>query len=226
MCSKVTYIQKWTERTVPTSSELAKTESVAAADEGEAEDTGPRILSKKEKEKLKKEREKVCAPSFLCDSEAQISLQAKKKAQAVAKKESHIEDTAAEIAPAVEAADQAGADEEGDEEGTTGAASKKKKKKKAKKDDEPAPTPAAAKKKAASGISVLKAMMEEKKRLEEEARRREEEERKRIEEEERKAEEEAKKKEEEKQRRKEKEKVIGRLAFVEQRANVLWCYEG
>ncbi|KAF5364381.1 hypothetical protein D9756_000896 [Leucocoprinus leucothites] len=175
----------------------------------EAQDSGPKILSKKEKEKLKKEREK-----------------AKKKAQAAAKKVGVEAPTTPVEEPATPVAPQEPKDEgkdEGDEDGeeqTAGTASKdkKKKKKKAKKDEEstPAPAPSAGKKKA-GGISALRAMMEEKKRLEEEARRREEEERKRIEEEERKAEEEARKKEEEKQRRKEKEKAKRELARKEGR---------
>lgn len=137
--------------------------------------------------------------------------QAKKKAQAAAKKAT---DTGNEPAsPAVTTNEAAPSKPEGDDDaddpGDGKADSKKKKKKKAKKDDEPAPAPAptAAATKKKGGISALKAMMEEKKRLEEEAKRREEEERKRIEEEERLAEEAARKKEEERQRRKEKEKV-------------------
>ncbi|PFH50562.1 hypothetical protein AMATHDRAFT_40760 [Amanita thiersii Skay4041] len=172
------------------------------AEVGGDEDTGPKILSKKEKEKLKKEREK-----------------AKKKAQAAAKKAAEAEappTPASEPVAAVkgtpvqppEAESHQG--EEKDDEGeevTAGKSDKKKKKKKAKKDEEAAPAPAAPSGKKKTGISALKAMMEEKKRLEEEARKREEEERKRIEEEERRAEEEARRKEEEKQRKKEKEKA-------------------
>jgi hypothetical protein len=140
--------------------------------------------------------------------------QAKKKAQAAAKK--GVAPADAPTMPVDETVTSTPAPqnekEEPEEEGEEQAAGsvskdKKKKKKKAKKDDEsaPAPAPAAGKKKT-GGISALRAMMEEKRRLEEEARRREEEERKRVEEEERKAEEEARRKEEEKQRRKEKEK--------------------
>lgn len=36
------------------------------ANDEDAEDTGPKILSKKEKEKLKKEREKVCFELVSC----------------------------------------------------------------------------------------------------------------------------------------------------------------
>ncbi|KAF7967593.1 hypothetical protein HWV62_33719 [Athelia sp. TMB] len=159
----------------------------------EAEDGGPKVLSKKEKEKLKKDREK-----------------AKKKAQAAAKKAA---EGGGDATPPVAVAEEAKKDEEAEEaEGQEGAASKKKKKKKGKGGDEAAPAPAAAAPAAAGGkkkggLGALKAMMEEKKRLEEEARAREEAERKRIEEEERHAEEEARKKEEERQRRKDKEKA-------------------
>ncbi|GLB33308.1 putative translation-initiation factor 2 [Lyophyllum shimeji] len=175
----------------------------------EAEDTGPKILSKKEKERLKKEREK-----------------AKKKAQAAAKKAEVVEEPASPVVapetPAPPSAAKDEAEEEGDEAaGDKADAKKKKKKKGAKKDEEPAaapapaPAPAAAKKK--GGISALKALMEEKKRLEEEARRREEEERRRIEEEERRLEEEERRKEEERQRKKEKEKAKRELAKKEGR---------
>ncbi|KAI0938949.1 hypothetical protein AcV5_000495 [Taiwanofungus camphoratus] len=174
-------------------------------DEDAADDTGPKVLSKKEKEKLKKEREK-----------------AKKKAQTAAKKAAQEEAGHEQASPAPPPpAPTQKEEEEGEEEEAGGAKadSKKKKKKKAKKDEEPAPAPApaAGKKKGASGISALKAMMEEKKRLEEEARRKEEEERKRIEEEERRAEEEARRNEEEKRRRKEKEKAKRELAKKEGR---------
>ncbi|KAI0070310.1 hypothetical protein K474DRAFT_1713450 [Panus rudis PR-1116 ss-1] len=186
--------------------EPAKPEADAAPaqeekDDEAGDDSGPKILSKKEKEKLKKEREK-----------------AKKKAQAAAKKQQTASTEPAEPesasgpAPTSEPAQEA---KDSDDEGGEGAGGtskdKKKKKKKAKKDEEPAPAaaPAAAgrKKKKAGGISALKELMEAKKKLEEEARLREEEERRRIEEEERKAAEEARKKEEEKMRRKEKEKA-------------------
>ncbi|EKM59530.1 uncharacterized protein PHACADRAFT_250096 [Phanerochaete carnosa HHB-10118-sp] len=189
--------------------EEADSQGAEQVEEAEEEDTGPKLLSKKEKERLKKEREK-----------------AKKKAQVAAKKAAQEEPL--EPAAASEAAPEAAAsepaekpdeeEEEGEGEGATsgGAASKKKKKKKPKKDEEPA-APAPAKKKGAAGISALKALMEEKKRLEEEVRRKEEEERQRIEEEERKAEEEARKKEEEKQRRKEKEKAKREVAKKEGR---------
>ncbi|KAI0773627.1 hypothetical protein C8Q74DRAFT_1265687 [Fomes fomentarius] len=180
-------------------------------DDDGGEDTGPKVLSKKEKEKLKKEREK-----------------AKKKAQAAAKKaaQGSAEAAAEEAtpskppppAPAAPIAARADEDEEGEGAagGEGGDAKKKKKKKKGKKEEETTPAPAAVKKKA-GGISALKALMEEKKRLEEEARRQEEEERKRIEEEERRAEEEARRKEEEKQRKKEKEKAKRELAKKEGR---------
>ncbi|KAI0662858.1 hypothetical protein C8Q70DRAFT_1042556 [Cubamyces menziesii] len=177
------------------------------ADDGAegGEDGGPRILSKKEKEKLKKEREK-----------ASIAHNAKKKAQAAAKKAttgeeaapSPVEPTPGSTEPPAPADGEGEDDGEGEGEGGAGDSKKKKKKKKAKKDDEPAAAPApAGKKKAAAGISALKALMEEKKRLEEEARRREEEERRRIEEEERRLAEEERRREEEKQRKKEKEKA-------------------
>ncbi|KAH9950143.1 hypothetical protein B0H21DRAFT_889299 [Amylocystis lapponica] len=180
------------------------------AEEDAGDNTGPKVLSKKEKEKLKKEREKA-------------RCEAKKKAQAAAKK-----------APAGEAADEpaptltstpapvmAEKEDEDEEEAEAGGAktdSKKKKKKKAKKEEDSTPAPAAAgKKKGPAGLGALKALMEEKKRLEEETKRKEEEERKRIEEEEQRAEEEARKKEEEKQRRKEKEKAKRELAKKEGR---------
>ncbi|KAJ7499438.1 hypothetical protein FB451DRAFT_1205448 [Mycena latifolia] len=176
-------------------------------DDDAAEDTGPKVLSKKEKEKLKKEREK-----------------AKKKAQAAAKKAAAGDAAPAEEAPTPTPAAPAAEppkNEENDDEGEEGAGgkadAKKKKKKKAKKDDEPAPPPPPAATKKKGGISALKAMMEEKKRLEQEALRLAEEERKRVEEEERLAAEEERKKEEEKQRRKEKEKAKREVAKKEGR---------
>lgn len=188
---------------------------LAPQDQPAAEEDGVKVLSKKEKEKLKKEREKVCLNAHIVVFIN--TVQAKKKAQAAAKKAEAVEDEQPDAPPAPTPAPQAGpAAEDNDEEGDEPAGkadSKKKKKKKAKKDEESAPTPPApAKGKKAAGISALKAMMDEKKRLEEEARKREEEERKRIEEEERRAAEEERRKEEEKQRRKEKEKVC--LAFI------------
>lgn len=48
-----------TEPSVPAAPALEKADSVAAADEDDGEDAGPKVLSKKEKEKLKKEREKA-----------------------------------------------------------------------------------------------------------------------------------------------------------------------
>ncbi|KAK2462273.1 hypothetical protein APHAL10511_005579 [Amanita phalloides] len=183
------------------------------AEEGD-EDTGSRILSKKEKERLKKEKDK-----------------AKKKAQVAAKKaaETDTVSPAASVAVAVEDTSQPVTQEAAEDKDVEGddvdaalgkSDAKKKKKKKAKKEDDLAPVaapPAAASGKKKSGISALRALMEEKKRLEEEARRREEEERKRIEEEERRAEEEEKRKEEERQRRKDKEKAKRELAKKEGR---------
>ncbi|KAF8131166.1 hypothetical protein EV363DRAFT_1584023 [Boletus edulis] len=194
--------------TIPSAPQVPSAEP--QEDEDEDGDTGPKILTKKEKEKLKKEREK-----------------AKKKAQAEAKKsapEGAPVDTTV-IAASVPAPSDSKVEEgEGDGQDGGGAAAKKKKKKKGKKDEDasvptpaaaPAPAPTANKKK--GGISALKAMMEEKKRLEEEAKRREEEERRRIEEEERQAAEEEKRNEEERQRKKEKEKMKRELAKKEGR---------
>ncbi|KAL9712432.1 eukaryotic translation initiation factor 5B [Leucoagaricus gongylophorus] len=164
----------------------------------QAQDSGPKILSKKEKEKLKKEREK-----------------AKKKAQAAVKKTEAMTDASTILTESTlpvpvgpqKLKDEAEVEDDGEQLVGTTSKDKKKKKKKTKKDEESAPMQALPTGKKRSAIDALRARIEENKRLEEEARRREEEERKRIEEEERKAEEEARKKEEEKQRRKEKEKV-------------------
>ncbi|KAF8966419.1 hypothetical protein BDZ97DRAFT_1903742 [Flammula alnicola] len=173
----------------------APTATPGVKDEGddeEVEEPGTKVLSKKEKEKLKKEREKVRSIRF------------------------DLKEPVATPQPAANAEDN---EEDGDDAVGGKADSKKKKKKKAaKKDDEPTPTPApAAASKKKGGIGALKALMEEKKRLEEEAKRREEEERKRIEEEERREQEEAQKREEEKQRRKEKEKAKREVAKKEGR---------
>ncbi|KAG5221485.1 eukaryotic translation initiation factor [Salix suchowensis] len=167
-------------------------EDVSAAPDDE--ELGIKVLSKKEKEKLKKEREKVIHVAYLPSlTDLYSHGQAKKKAQATAKKTA----------------------EGGDAPPAPEPPAPKKKKKAKKEEDAPAAAAAAGKKK--GGISALKALMEEKKRLEEEAKRREEEERLRIEEEERQAAEEERKKEEEKQRRKEKEKAKREVARKEGR---------
>lgn len=145
-----------------------------------------------------------------------LHVQAKKKAQAAAKKATGAssgpaDDVAVpaeeEVREIKEEAKEAAEGE--DEEGAAGTTSKdkKKKKKKAKKEEESTPAPALPATKKKAGVSALRALVEERKRAEEEAKRQEEEERRRIEEEERRAEEEERRKEEEKQRKKEKEKV-------------------
>ncbi|BGP15370.1 eukaryotic translation initiation factor 5B [Rhodosporidiobolus nylandii] len=171
-------------------------------EKGEEEDGEPtRLLSKKEKEKLKKEKEK-----------------AKKKAQAAAKKASEPTPAAAAPSPAAEspAADAPPADDAAEEEGGDASASAKNKKKKKKKGgaaaaaDEAAPEPAPTGKKGKGGggqLAALRALMEAQKKAQEEAERAAEEERLRVEEEERRAAEEEKRKEEARLAKKEKEKA-------------------
>lgn len=177
-----------------------KDEPAPAADEPEEEEEGgTRILSKKEKEKLKKEKEK-----------------AKKKAQAAKKKAAAADEadsgagTPEPSTPAPEAADEEAADEP-----AASAADKKKKKKKGAAKAEPEP---AKPKKVSAHILAMQKAMEEKKRIEEEARKAEEERQRQIEEEERAAAEEeariqaAKDAKREKERlKKEKAKAEGRL---------------
>ncbi len=205
------------EEAPPSAAPVPISTEVAESGGEEPQGDGVKILSKKEKDKLKKEREKV---RRRVQSEIGLHIydnlphvQAKKKAQAAAKKAAGTSSGPAEepTVPAEEEVnEEVKEDAEGeDEEGAAGAASKdkKKKKKKGKKDEEPTPAPAPPAGKKKAGMSALRALVEERKRAEEEARRQEEEERRRIEEEERRAAEEERRKEEEKQRRKEKEKV-------------------
>lgn len=210
-----TCVEATKEEAIVSEPAAASTKEVPENEDENTLDSGAKILSKKEKEKLKKEREKASRDGLVDFLNlANFFLQAKKKAQAAAKKAAAADEPPDSQVPAAETpvatkndGNDEGNDDDDGEEAATGTTSKDKKKKKKKpKKDEEVPAPAAGKKKT-TGISALKAMMDEKKRIEEEARRREEEERKRIEEEERQAEEEARKKEEEKQRKKEKEKV-------------------
>jgi translation initiation factor 5B len=184
--------------------------TTAEAEADAPEEGGTKILSKKEKEKLKKEREKVRSFLLFCEELLSNSIQAKKKAQATAKKVTEegndVQTTVMSVAVVAPELQTEEVDDEGEEAGAGKTDPKKKKKKKAKKDEEPSPAPPVGAKKK-GGISALKALLEEKKRIEEEAKRREDEEKRRVEEEERKAEEEQRRKEEEKQRKKEKEKV-------------------
>ncbi|KAJ7638371.1 hypothetical protein FB45DRAFT_1054667 [Roridomyces roridus] len=156
----------------------------------DAEDTGPKVLSKKEKEKLKKEREK-----------------AKKKAQAAAKKGAVADAPPAddEAPPTPAAAPEPTKAEENDEDAEEAAGgkadAKKRKKKKAKKDEEPAPAPPPACRDEEEGWSQRAEGHDGGKAAEEE----------------RLAAEEERKKEEEKQRRKEKEKAKRELAKKEGR---------
>ncbi|KAJ3737740.1 hypothetical protein DFJ43DRAFT_1148879 [Lentinula guzmanii] len=166
-----------------------------------------------------KPSDSIAAPNVETDEIADEEAgEAKKKAQAAAKKVNTADPVPAAPEERPVPADTVADENEGEaDEGGKVESKNKKKKKKAKKDDEPPPPPPAATTKKKGGISALKAMMEEKKRLEEEAKRAEEAERRRIEEEERLAEEEARRKEEEKQRKKEKEKAKRELAKKEGR---------
>lgn len=158
----------------------------------------PRILTKKEKERLKKEREKE-----------------KKKAQAAQKKAAQQKQAPAEHGdstveaavpeePKVSITEEQDEDEEGDGvEGSSSATDKKKKKKK-KKAAEPAPAP---RKAPNAAIAALQARLAAQKKAEEEERAREEERLRLIEEEERKEREEEERREAERIRRKEKEKA-------------------
>ncbi|RXK39536.1 translation initiation factor aIF-2 [Tremella mesenterica] len=174
-------------------------ESVIAED-GAEEDDGPKILSKAQKEKLKKEREK-----------------AKKKAQAAAKKGIATGENVPEIAPGpAEAVEPSLAleptvaeDEDGDGEGEGEAAAgdkKKKKKKKPAAKAEPVAPAAAKGKKVPAHIAAIQAAMEEKRRIEEEARRAEEERLRKVAEEEARLEAEEQKLAEQKAAKKAKEK--------------------
>lgn len=132
--------------------------AAAAAPKEEAGDEEPTgVLSKKEKERLKKEKEKVrVGPSSLGDESSfemianhDLRCQAKKKAQAAAKKAASggapVEATpaaATEPSPSAPIAEAAGEDDEGEEGGDAAGKKNKKKKKKAADKKEPAPAPA------------------------------------------------------------------------------------
>ena len=116
------------------------------------------ILTKSQKEKLKKDREK-----------------AKKKAQAAAKKAPVMEEALVPIIDEIA--------EDGEEEGDVDAKKKKKKKQPAAKVVEPASTTTKGGKKVSAHIAAMQAAMEEKKRIEEEARKAEAERLRAIEEE-------------------------------------------
>ncbi|TIB87475.1 P-loop containing nucleoside triphosphate hydrolase protein [Wallemia mellicola] len=170
-----------------------------AAPQPPAEDDGaPRLLSKKEKEKLKKEKEK-----------------AKKKAQAANKKTAQPqkeESPAQEEAPEPAEPTDAPAEDEPEEAGASAADKKKKKKKKGGAADKPEPEPKATDKKKGgkkppAGLAALRAQLEANKQKEEEEKRRKEEEKRRIEEEERLAIEAELYEEEQKQLKKEKDKA-------------------
>ncbi|KAL1933461.1 hypothetical protein VTP01DRAFT_7551 [Rhizomucor pusillus] len=169
-----------------------------------ADEEAPRILTKKEKERLKKERQK--------EAKRLANLEKKKKEQEEAAELDKILGTE-------------GKKEDEDEEPAQQSKSKSKKKKKAQKKEveeepapaaeepEPKPAPAAApaptsgKKKKGPAVSALRKMLEAQKAAEEEARRKAEEERKRIEEERRREEEELARIEEAKRLKKEKQKA-------------------
>ncbi|WVQ70320.1 uncharacterized protein L199_008546 [Kwoniella botswanensis] len=182
----------------PTPASVAALEP-AAEDDEEGGDDGPKILTKAQKEKLKKEKEK-----------------AKKKAQAAAKKASAPTPAAEEPSPSAPEPTAEAEEDEGDEE--AGADKKKKKKKKpAAKAAEPAPA-AAKGKKVPAHIAAMQAAMEEKKRMEEEARKAEEERLRQIEEEEKRLAEEEAKINEAKAAKKAKEKEKQARAKAEGRA--------
>ncbi|OCF72084.1 translation initiation factor aIF-2 [Kwoniella mangroviensis CBS 8886] len=184
----------------PTPAPVATSEPAAAEDDEEGGDDGPKILTKAQKEKLKKEKEK-----------------AKKKAQAAAKKASAPTPAAEEATPSATEPTAEAEEDEGDEE--AGGADKKKKKKKKPAAKAPEPAPAAAKgKKVPAHIAAMQAAMEEKKRMEEEARKAEEERLRQIEEEEKRLAEEEAKINEAKAAKKAKEKEKQARAKAEGRA--------
>lgn len=215
-----------TEEAVALAAEEPKAEDEAA----EEDDGAPKLLSKKEKERLKKEKEKVSGALAPSDIPLTYLRQAKKKAQAAAKKAAagpnavepteRTADASVEVTPAADEPKDAAEDEDG----AAGAASAKNKKKKKKggaaKEESAGPAAeakAAPAKKVPAHIAALRAAMEKQKAAEEEARRREEEERRKIEEEEARAAEIERQKEEDKKRKKEKEKAKVDLAKKEGR---------
>ncbi|WWD10373.1 hypothetical protein V865_008508 [Kwoniella europaea PYCC6329] len=183
----------------PTPAPVAAPEP-AAEDDEDGGDDGPKILTKAQKEKLKKEKEK-----------------AKKKAQAAAKKASVPTPAAEEPSPSAPEPTAEAEEDEGDEE--AGGADKKKKKKKKPAAKAAEPAPAAAKgKKVPAHIAAMQAAMEERKRMEEEARKAEEERLRQIEEEEKRLAEEEAKINEAKAAKKAKEKEKQARAKAEGRA--------
>ncbi|GBB91425.1 hypothetical protein RclHR1_18700002 [Rhizophagus clarus] len=175
-----------------------KTESLVKNDESiekekQNEDSGEiRILSKKEKEKLKKQR----------DKEKKKSEAEKKKAQKTDEvvKQEEIKEVKEEPKSIPSEEPPEVADEENEEDGTKSKSKKKKKKKPAEEEKKPA-----GKKK--PQVAAIRKLLEAQ-RAEEEARKREEEElQKKLEEERKRIEEEERLKEEAKRKKKEKEKA-------------------
>ncbi|WFD29189.1 eukaryotic translation initiation factor 5B [Malassezia sp. CBS 17886] len=195
----------------PPAAALPDTGSDAPRDEDVPEP--PKLLSKKEKERLKKEKEKVH------DASTHPHLQAKKKQQSASKKtDASVEAGGADAHAALNAQDAAGPNEDvhagdaaaaADGDDSDGAAdapgsSDKKKKKKKKKAVEPAPPQ---RKAPSAAVAALQARIAAQKKAEEEERAAEEAERRRLEEAEREEREEAERKEAERLRRKEKERA-------------------
>ncbi|GAB5589230.1 eukaryotic translation initiation factor 5B [Umbelopsis nana] len=170
-----------------------------------------RILSKKEKEKLKKEKAKEAKKKAAANKKAAQKADEEELDKALGLEQ---QDKPAAETTKAEPATETAADGDEEQEGGDSKNKKKKKKKGAKKAEpeeevpaEAAAAPAKGKKKGGAPIAALRKMMEAQRAAEEEARRLEEEARLRAEEEERIAAEEERKKEEAKQKKKEKEKA-------------------